>query len=276
MSRQSSASSEIAAGHRFAFGSNWRRFLDHIDDTRIQQATISMVAGLGSRDLAGVRFLDAGSGSGLFSLAARQLGADVTSFDFDPESVECTKELRRRYTDGSSWVVKEGSVLSLEFLSTLGTFDVVYSWGVLHHTGQMWAALTNVSELVAPGGFLYISVYNDQGWRSRAWRMVKRLYCRTPRGLRWMIIAPCAVLQWTKPALRDLLRGRPRASWDDYGADRGMDPLRDLIDWVGGFPFEVATPAAVHAHLEARGFVSINESLVGHRSGCNEFVFRRI
>ncbi len=48
--------------------------------------------------LAGNSFLDVGSGSGLFSLAAMRLGADrVHSFDYDPQSVGCTKELKRRF-----------------------------------------------------------------------------------------------------------------------------------------------------------------------------------
>src|ERR1044072_5239228 len=97
-------------------------------------------------NLLGKKFLDVGSGSGLFSLAARRLGAQVHSFDYDPQSVACTGELRRRYfPDDLHWVVQQGSVLDQGYLASLGSFDVVYAWGVLHHTGAMWRALDNIT-----------------------------------------------------------------------------------------------------------------------------------
>jgi 2-polyprenyl-3-methyl-5-hydroxy-6-metoxy-1,4-benzoquinol methylase len=143
-------SEEIAAGERFAFGENWSRFLAVLDDDRIRQAERSLCDSLEVSNLQGVRFLDVGSGSGLFSLAARRLGATVHSFDYDPQSVACTEELKRRYfRDDADWRVQTGSVLDSEYLKTLGQWDVVYSWGVLHHTGQMSLALANVAGLVA-------------------------------------------------------------------------------------------------------------------------------
>jgi 2-polyprenyl-6-hydroxyphenyl methylase/3-demethylubiquinone-9 3-methyltransferase len=166
---------EIAGGERFAFGKNWKRFLETIDEDRIAEARISLQRMLSLEQLGGQSFLDIGSGSGLFSLAARQLGATVTSFDYDPDSVACAKELRRRFRDGDSgWNITQGSVLDAGFLEGLGTFDVVYSWGVLHHTGAMWQAIEKASGRVAPGGKLFISIYNDQGWISDYWRLVKR------------------------------------------------------------------------------------------------------
>ena len=110
------------------------------------------MAALGTSDLAGRTFLDIGCGSGLFSLAALQLGAKVHSFDYDPDAVATTRQLRDRYAPDSDWRVEQGSVLDSSLISRLGQFDIVYSWGVLHHTGALWEALDAACRLVAPGG----------------------------------------------------------------------------------------------------------------------------
>lgn len=114
-------------------------------------------------DLQNRTFLDIGSGSGLFSLAARKLGARVHSFDYDPQSVACTRALKQRYfPDSADWVIEEGSALDADYLLRLGQFDIVYSWGVLHHTGAMWQALENVDGNVRQNGKLFIALYNHQ------------------------------------------------------------------------------------------------------------------
>src|ERR1044071_7082198 len=136
---------EIDRGERFKFGENWSRFLSLLTDERVREAAESLKKMLNVETLEGKSFLDAGSGSGLFSLAARSLGARGHSFDYDQQSVACTQELRRRsFKDDADWKVEEASVLDADYLNSLGTFDVVYSWGVLHHTGEMWRALDNV------------------------------------------------------------------------------------------------------------------------------------
>lgn len=156
---------EINSGERFKFGANWGRFLTVLDDQRIKKAKESLKEMLQVESLAGKRFLDVGSGSGLFSLTARMLGGVVYSFDYDHQSVLCTQELKRLYfLDDNEWTVEEGSVLDRDYLSRLCQFDVVYSWGVLHHTGAMWQALENVAPLVSEGGQLFIAIYNDQGY----------------------------------------------------------------------------------------------------------------
>ncbi len=183
-------SEEILGGKRFAFGGNWAQFLALLDDQRILDAEKSLQSMLEVENLAGKSFLDVGSGSGLFSLAARRLGARVRSFDYDPQSVACTEELKRRYfLDDGNWVVEEGSVLDEDYLACLGVFDVVYSWGVLHHTGAMWQALENVVPLIKERGQLFISIYNDQGGPSARWLRVKRTYNALPETLRWLVLS---------------------------------------------------------------------------------------
>jgi len=155
---------EVAAGERFEFGKNWARFLKSLNEDRVVKAQRSLENMLETGSLTGKTFLDIGSGSGLFSLAARRMKARVHSFDYDPQSVNCTRELKRKYfPDDADWQVEQGSVLDEGYLRGLGEFAVVYSWGVLHHTGKMWQALENAGHLVAPGGTLFISIYNDQG-----------------------------------------------------------------------------------------------------------------
>jgi len=267
---------EVERGERFEFGKNWARFLDSLDDRGILQAEASLREMLGLADLRGLRFLDIGSGSGLFSLAARRMGARVHSFDYDPHSVGCTSELRRRYfPQDPEWVVEQGSALDAGYLSSLGAFDVVYSWGVLHHTGAMWQALANAALPVAAGGRLFIALYNDQGPASRRWTTVKRLYNRWPPPARFLLALAVLVQQWWRRCLKDLLRLRPFAAWRAYRDERGMSPWRDLFDWVGGYPFEVSKPEQIFDFYRQRGFALVKLKTCGGSLGCNEFVFLR-
>lgn len=268
---------EIAANSRFAFGENWSRFVADLDDNRIRRAEQSLCDMLNVTTLEGKRFLDVGSGSGLFSLAARRLGASVRSFDYDPQSVVCTGQLKARYFPGDpNWIINEGSILDGTFIGSLGRFDIVYSWGVLHHTGDMWHALAAISNLVCEGGMLFVAIYNDQGRSSRFWLRIKKSYNRLPRGLRWLVLWPVAVRLWGPTTMRDLMAGRPFRTWRIYSKQgRGMSPWRDVVDWVGGLPFEVATPERIFRFFRDRGFRLIEIRTCAGGRGNNEFVFQK-
>jgi 2-polyprenyl-6-hydroxyphenyl methylase/3-demethylubiquinone-9 3-methyltransferase len=272
---------EVRQGVRFEFGKNWQRFLNALTEQRIAIAQQSLVDYLELPRLDGLRFLDIGSGSGLLSLVARRLGASVTSFDYDPHSVACTAELRRRYfPDDPQWRVLQGSVLDRAFLATLGAADIVYSWGVLHHTGAMMQAFANIEPLVPVGGRLFIAIYNDLGPVTDRWWRVKRRYNALPATLR----RPYALGIIGAAELRGLL-GHIRAGdlraylrvWTDYQhtSVRGMSRWHDWIDWIGGFPYERATTEAIVDTFAADGFrlTKLVDRSTGY--GCNEFVFRR-
>ncbi len=279
MSSTSIHAAEVADGERFEFGKNWSRFLSLLDDTRIAEAEASLKSMLEVSDLQGKSFVDVGSGSGLFSLAARRLGARVHSLDFDPNSVACTKELRSRYfPNDNQWRVEEASVLDESYLSSLGKFDVVYSWGVLHHTGQMWRALRNVEPLVAPNGKLLIALYNDTGTQSARWTWIKSTYNKLPKFLRvpftLVVIAPGEAKDLAR-ALFHLNPGEYVRNWTEYNQRRGMSRWRDHIDWVGGYPYEVSTPDEIFDFYRQHGF-SLTKLQCGRVGlGCNQFVFQR-
>lgn len=233
---------------RYAFGKNWSEFLTHFNEERLRAAQQSLTDFLGMSSLSGKRFLDIGCGSGLFSLSAYSLGAaKVLSFDLDANSVSCAQSLRDRAGAPANWIVQRGSVLDREFLGSLGTFDLVYSWGVLHHTGDMWQAIRNAASLVSPNGLLCIALYNRTP-KSEHWGRVKKFYCQSPKPVKLALEAYYLVKQ---RILRNLLRGRNpfKVAFQNFGQKRGMHWLTDLRDWLGGYPYEFATVDEVFSFM---------------------------
>ncbi len=268
-----------ATQERFAFGKNWKRFLASVDDERVGIAQTQMAELLGTDQLQGKTFLDIGSGSGLHSLVASRMGASVRSFDYDVDSVECTRQMRQARAPESDWTIEQGSILDESLPERLGTFDIVYSWGVLHHTGQMWKALENSIRMVAPGGTYFIAIYNDQGGTSRRWKAIKRAYVRSPKAAKFAITFAVGLWFEVRAMLARLARFEdplPFRHWAAHKRMRGMSKWTDLVDWVGGYPFEVAKPEEIFRFAQERGFALTNLTTCGGGHGCNQFVFRKV
>lgn len=261
----------------FEFGKNWKAFLNVLSDDHINEAKYSLSSFLKMTDLQNKSFLDIGSGSGIHSLAARQLGAFVTAFDYDPQSVACTQELKDRYfPSDSSWKIEKGSILDKNYVENLGRFDVSYSWGVLHHTGVLWQALLNASLTVKPDGYLFIAIYNDQGIISSIWKIVKRTYCSGYFGKILMtgIFYPFFFLSGLLIDLFTLTN--PVKRYKEHKKYRGMSLIHDWKDWLGGYPFEPGNPGAIISFYENLGFKLENYSQTKHGFGNNQFLFRKM
>jgi SAM-dependent methyltransferase len=239
-----------------------------MDEERIDEAMQSLKKLFGEDRLANKSFLDIGSGSGLFSIAAARLGArPVLGLDVDPLSVDTSQQNAAQWLKDLSWTsFRHRSVLDTQQMNSLGLFDIVYSWGVLHHTGNMKLALQNAGQRVSPGGTLMIAIYNRH-WSSSAWKLIKWLYNRVGtigQKLLIGILLPVIFLAKWLVMFKNPLR-----------MQRGMDFMHNIVDWVGGYPYEYASIKEMTAILEKNGFKLIDVFPAKVPTGCNEFVCRK-
>ncbi len=248
----------------FSFGENWLKYIEDVDERKLEEAKKSLCRLLGRESLEGKAFIDVGCGSGIFSLAAIEMKASrVISTDIDPKSVQACRAVKQR-NNVQPWLIWEGSILDKQFNESLGKADIVYSWGVLHHTGSMWKAIDNAAGLVEDKGFFLLAIYNRH-YTSPLWRKFKELYNRVGRFpqrlMLWSILLPRIVVRLIK--LKHPLRER-----------RGMSVYYDAIDWAGGLPYEYASFNEVVSFVEGRGF-SLVKGMKTKSTGCNQFVFKK-
>ena len=256
---------------RFGFGRNWLDYQTSIDHARLTGARQDIEHWLGTSSLAGLRVLDIGSGSGVHSYCMHAMGAsELVSFDYDADSVQATREFHSKAGTPDSWIVKQGSVLDADFMASLGTFDLVYSWGVLHHTGQMWRAIEHAAARVTDGGRFFISIY-AKGPRFDADLELKQRYHRSGlSGKRRM------EFDWIQEQYQHRARsGQNAEGWWTEGRERGMDPYYDLVDWLGGLPYEVATLGELTTNLRTKGIVTQRTRECMGDGGCHILVGQR-
>lgn len=258
---------------KFSFGKNWENFLKNLTKERIDISKKYLKEFIGLKNLKNKTFLDIGCGSGIQSLAACQLGAKVISVDIDDNCIDCTKYLRKvNNINEEDWKIIKGSILDDTLLNKLEKADIVYSWGVLHHTGDMWKALRNVMSLVKEKGLLYIAIYNKyEGLlSSEFWLRIKKIYANLNKFFRHIITFTYIFLLII---LMILIGRNPVKYIKEYKKERGMSFYTDVVDWLGGYPYEFATPKEITKFCKRQGFKSIKlKEIKGW--GCNQFLFK--
>jgi predicted RNA methylase len=260
----------------FSFGENWAQYAEKIDETRIEEAEKSLLRLVGRESIEGRTFLDIGCGSGLFSLAAVRLGCQrLLAVDLDPNSVRTTRKTLQRYApSGANWDCQRISVFDLD-PGRVGTFDVVYSWGVLHHTGDMYKAIEKAAMVVAPKGTLTLALYGKTPFCG-LWRIEKRIYSRSPQWAQRAIEHVYGALVGARLALKGESRKKRQ---ETYFQQRGMDMYHDTRDWLGGYPYESISPREAMTCMHRLGFEPIRSfvtpsiGLLG--SGCDEYSFTK-
>lgn len=251
----------------FSFGENWRDFVEHMSDDAVMRARTDIEEWLGPTGVSGKTVLDLGCGSGVHSLCFHMLGAkEIVSIDVDPHSVETTRLLWERAGKPANWRILHGSALDRDFMGQLGEHEIVYSWGVLHHTGSMWEALENARARVRRGGQFWIALY-VKGPKYPQHLATKKKYNRASRlGKKIMV--------WKH--ILGMMRDRRRVGLDPFAWNerdgRGMDTYHDVIDWLGGLPYEVASREEVVAFCGERGF-ALEKIKETNEGGCNIYLF---
>lgn len=250
-----------------------KSFSGLIDHETIRLAEERMASFLGTRDFSARTFLDIGCGSGLHSLVALRFGTkEVTAIDVDPDSVSTTRALLEESWQVPNYSVRELSVFDLD-KADIGEFDIVYSWGVLHHTGDMSRAIVTSAKHVRPEGLFAVALYGKTRYCT-LWKHIKRWYVNAsaPSQARAERIY-VRLFGWYL-----LLRGKSlSAHIANYNRKRGMDFYHDVRDWIGGYPYESITPAELTRLLTPLGFELVKQNV--HRrsglfgSGNDEYLF---
>jgi SAM-dependent methyltransferase len=254
----------------FSFGKNWLSFLEHMPDEAMRDVASDIADWLGASAVEGKSVVDIGCGSGVHSHCFHAMGVkSLFSIDVDPRSVAATSMMWERAGKPNNWRVQHASILDDNFVKSLEKFDIVYSWGVLHHTGEMWRAIENASRLVSEGGLFWIALYT-KGPDYPTHLELKKQYNRAG----WLGKKLMIYRRILKTMRKRMSAGKNPFGWNERRR-RGMDVYHDLIDWLGGLPYEVASPEEIRSFCEARGFelVRVDSRPEG---ACSGYLMRRL
>lgn len=255
---------------RFNFGKNWQSYArTALNAQQIEAARTDFARLFAQVPLAGTQFLDIGFGQGLSICLAAEAGAHCRGIDIDSDNLEAARLTQTHFTLAHPPALSIGSILDPGCVAELGQgggFDVVHSWGVLHHTGNMALALQHAAQLTKPQGHLVLAIYRSH-WSSPLWHAIKWLYNVSPAFLRRGLIA---INYWVIYVAKWLVtRQDPRKK------ERGMDFYHDVVDWVGGYPYEHASEAGLTEHMASLGFERVDFIPAKVPTGCHQFVFHK-
>ena len=271
--------SDLDLDNHFSFGDNWAQYSQHVTDEHLKHAVEDLQRLLGVSTLNGKTFCDIGCGSGIHAVAAARMGAMVTALDIDPMCTATAISLAKKFGVSDQLIVSNYSIFDHKLPAH--HFDVVYSWGVLHHTGAMWSAIEQAIKLVssAPESTFAIALYRKTRLCS-LWKIEKKFYKDSPKIVQ-------AILRAFMTALMDianLLRLRsPRKFRSEYQKKRGMSYKHDVHDWLGGYPYESVQDNELRTFFTERKFVLERSFLRSPErmqlgifgSGCDEYVFKK-
>jgi hypothetical protein len=260
---------------QFDFGKNWEKFSKTaLNEHKVKQARDDFVGLFKDIELKNKSFIDIGFGQGLSLLTATALGAVTTGIDINPLSEGILRKNAKYFpeVDVSKIKIYTGSVLDTSLLENIthsgkNEFDVVHSWGVLHHTGNLYKSIQLTCNMVQKQGYYIIAIYNKH-WSSRIWLWIKWFYNYSPVFLKKFFIYFCYPVIWVA---KFLVTGK-----NPKKQQRGMDFFYDIIDWVGGYPYEYASKEQIKKFVESQGFKLLREIPAKVPTGCNEFVFIKI